>query len=120
MGTREFIMIGAGSLFALLFIIYIISSYRRRNRRREEKRMLDKAYCNGDIAKMEYDIAFYEGDEIESKAKDGSAQQMTIDDIQDASKSSEDENVAEDAILTRVDDEGVEEITGTYNPDKEN
>ena len=119
MGTKEILLICAGALFFALFIIYIVVSVRRSARRKEEKIMLSSAYTNGNVAKMEYDIAFYDVDMGDGAAKETPHHQMSIDDIQSTDRKTEDGEKAEDAILTRVDDEGVEEITGNYKPENE-
>ncbi len=121
MGTKEIMLICAGGLFLALFIAYIVFAVRRNARRKEEKIHLGSAYSDGEIAKMEYDIAFYDVDMFDVSAKEIAHHQMSIDDIETMPDRQDDEkNAAQDAILTRVDDEGVEEITGNYRPEEEN
>lgn len=118
MGTQEIMLICAGGLFLTLFIIYIVIAVRRGSKLKREKLRLTSAYTEGDIAKMEYDIAFYDVDMFDMSKKETPEHQMSIEDIENASVSSDDSKKA--AILTRVDDEGVEEITGNYKPEEEN
>lgn len=119
MGTKEILLICAGALFLALLIAYIVISVRRNARRKEEAVMLSSAYTDGDIAKMEYDIAFYDVDMGDGTAKETPHHQMSIDDIESGDDKAKDGEKAEDAILTRVDEEGVEEITGNYKPENE-
>lgn len=117
MDTKEIILICAGCLFVILLVVYAVSYFRRDKRDMQEKRMLEQAYTAGDVAKMEYDIAFYDVDMFDGKT-DEADRQMTIDDVSSA-PSADDDKAVEEAILAHVDDEGVEEITGNYNPEKE-
>lgn len=119
MDTNEILLICAGSLFVLLLIIYIIVAIRKREKNIEEEVMLEAAYADKNLAKMEYDIAFYDVDMFDNQPQEPVRQQMTFDDIQTEQQDDESEQAAEEAIFTRVDDEGVEEITGTYNPEND-
>ncbi len=104
----------AGLFFVLLFsflIVYIV----RLKKAKEFQAVLDKVYLDSNLAKMEYDFAVYDDETAEflSKMNSGDEKQVTIDDVLNDGKSANYEDV-----FAKIDSEGLEEITGNYNPKK--
>ena len=71
---------------------------------------------SGHLTLLQRVLGFDMGD---GTAKEALHHQMSIDDIESGDDKAKDGEKAEDAILTRVDDEGVEEIMGNYKPENE-
>ena len=107
-------MICSAVVFAGLVILFIYMTVKRRRREEEAEFELEQAYSDKNLAKMEYDIAFY--DEETYRLMRGNSQ-VTMDEIMSDSASdanAEKPSVPEGAIFTKIDTEGVEEITGKF------
>ncbi len=103
---------------AIIFVLLICCFYVLAKRRREEEELRaeqDAVYSDAGIAKMEYDIAFYDDD---MPGPDGSVtdKQVTIDDVLSGKSA---HSAGENAIFAKADD-GMEEISGHYEPDEQN
>ena len=120
METDYIILLCAMSVFIVLLIAYLIVSIKEQTHNLRLKNELQKAYSDENITKMEYDIATYYDDSADSR----NAKEAVVKPVIDASAQKSDEKKAEkrsgaptEAIFTQVEDDGVEEITGTYNSD---
>ena len=127
------LMICAGGLFFILLFSYFIYAYctKRRNMRKEQA--LRRVYADKNLAKMEYDVAVY--DEETRKILDSGEERHVPAEVQPAknadkksveaenslsesSESGEEEDQAE-MKFAKVDSEGMEEITGTFDGDRD-
>lgn len=102
---------------ALMFVLLIISFcvIAKRRKEDEERRVeLDAVYSDPKLAKMEYDIAFYD-DDIPRPEPSREDKQVTIDEVI-AGEAEPRFTAVESAIFTKADD-GMEEISGHYEPD---
>lgn len=112
------ISIAVGGLIFLLFIICLCVIAKMRKRAEELRAELETVYSDPDLSKMDYDIALYD-DETSAKiaamrVKDDT--QVTIDDVMADSDKSAKSRAADEAIFSKIDD-GVEEISGHYEPE---
>lgn len=86
------------TISAIIFVLLIACFYVLATRRKEEERQhaeLEAVYSDPKLAKMEYDIAFYDDDIVRPAAH----------------------TAEESAIFTKADD-GMEEISGHYEPEE--
>lgn len=102
---------------AIVFVLLVICFYVIARRRREEDELRveqDAVYSDPKLAKMEYDIAFYDDD---MPRPDGTVRdkQVTIDDVISGRSA---HSAGENAIFAKADD-GVEEISGHYEPEED-
>lgn len=108
-------MICSAVIFAALVGLFIFLTVKRRRKEEEAEKVLENAYADKNLAKMEYDIAFY--DEETYRLMRGNSQ-VTMDEIISDNASSEagadNQPSAEGAIFAKIDSEGVEEITGRF------
>lgn len=106
------------SLFVLIFLIYLIVWSHKRNLYNQQMRDIRNMYSDKNLAKMDYDCAVYDAETEKLIAmQQHEAGQMTIDDVMKQSATSK---VADKTVFQTVGTEGLEEITGNYNPDKNN
>lgn len=107
------VAIAVSSIILLLLIICFVSISKKRSRYLAFKAEMDAVYSDPNLAKMEYDIAFYEDD---LPGTDGTLKdrQVTIDDVVSGKNA---QTAGENAIFTKADD-GMEEIAGHYQPEK--
>lgn len=114
------IAIVVGALIFILFCasIYVIAKgYRQAEANRAEQ---EAFYSDPKLAKMEYDIAYYDEEtaaKLASSAEEKVDSQMTIDDI-DAEQPAPDDRTAEEEAIFNKPEEGMEEIAGNYEPEK--
>ena len=104
------VAIAVGGVVLLLFLIcvYVIA---KKHREQIERRIeLEAVYSDPKLAKMEYDIAFYD-DDLPRAVTHTEDKQVTIDDVM-----SDEDMTVQSAIFTKADD-GMEEISGSYEPD---
>lgn len=117
MKPEHILLICAGGVFVLLLLIYFAIGIKSEKTKRDGDKQLLQSYSEENLHKMEYDVAFYEGEAFKIFALRDNAQQVTIDDIL-ASSTQDISEMTERAIFSQLEDEGVEEIVGTYNPAK--
>jgi len=106
-------MIITASVFAGLLLIYFLEASHRQSMRRLQERRLAKYYSSENLAKMEYDVASYHKEEESA----GAGSQMTIDEFINSKGEDTQKSVSE--LYTPVEDEGLKEFVGHYNPDKD-
>lgn len=104
---------------AIIFVLLIACFYVLATRRKEEERQraeLEAVYSDPKLAKMEYDIAFYDDDIARPAAHGECDTQVTIDDVMSGTDGNS-YSAEESAIFTKADD-GMEEISGHYEPEE--
>ncbi|MGN0818432.1 MAG: hypothetical protein ACI4L9_05615 [Candidatus Coproplasma sp.] len=109
------VMICAGGVFLILLLAYFLVYTKQKKIKLRESQKLLEAYSNGKITKMDYDLAFY--DEETRKLLGGATEgQVTIEDILSSDSASVEEvtKKTDEAIFNKIENEGVEEITGNY------
>ena len=127
------LMICAGGLFFILLFSYFIYAYftKRRNMRKEQA--LRRVYADKNLAKMEYDVAVYdeetrkildsgEGRHVSAEVQPAkNADKKSVEAENSLSESSEDgeEEDQSEVKFAKVDSEGMEEITGTFDGDRD-
>lgn len=104
----------AGSLFAIMLIIFLcmyVNDSRKFNAKQNELRQM---YADKNTPKLDYDFAVYD-EEVQRKLQNSEIEdgQITIDDVMRA-----DNTVTDETVFASVEVEDVEEITGNYQPDK--
>lgn len=107
------------TISAIIFVLLIACFYVLATRRKEEERQhaeLEAVYSDPKLAKMEYDIAFYDDDIVRPAAHTEADTQVTIDEVI-AGAEVPAHTVEESAIFTKADD-GMEEISGHYEPEE--
>lgn len=110
-------MICSAVLFMLLLLAYFIyaDNTRKNNERKEYE--LEKAYSDKNLAKMEYDVAVYD-DEVRDVTEARSVHQdKQEENAEQEGGSQEHKPTAEEILFGKVDDEGMEEITGNFKGD---
>lgn len=102
-----------GTLFIVLFIIYIVLAARLKVREDERRKLMEKSYLNANSLKIDYDFASYD-EETEKLLKGMQKEegQLTIDEVITSVAPA-----VEDVMFTKVDKEEPEEITGNYKPE---
>lgn len=115
MKPEYILLICAGGVFALLLFIYLIYAIEKAKANRRNREMIFKSYSPENLQKMEYDVAFYDKNVFSYSYGREAERQVTIDDL----LTEEDDNLtqmSEEAVFAQVEDKGVEEIKGNFNP----
>ncbi|MDE6585297.1 MAG: hypothetical protein K2K80_01270 [Clostridia bacterium] len=103
------------SLFVLLFIIYVIVYVRKKNAQRRRMHEIEQMYADKNLAQMDYDSAVYDEETEKLLAMHQQDEgQISVDDTVKHAVAA----AADETVFQKVDMEGVEEITGNYNPNK--
>ena len=112
-------MILAAVLFVILVAAYFMYADKMKKINETKAEELKKAYSDKNLAKMEYDVAVYDEETRKLLTHEKSESQVTMDEIVPDEKERASDAVlsSEDALFGKVDDEGMEEITGTYKGD---
>lgn len=108
------VMICSAVVFVGLFALFIVLTVKKRRREEAERSALEAAYADKNLAKMEYDIAFYDDETYRLMHRGG---QVTMDEVivnNSADAEEKKQPSSEGAIFTKIDSEGVEEITGRF------
>lgn len=115
MELEYILLICAGGVFLLLVFIYMIYAIEKAKANRRIKEKIYKSYTPENLQKMEYDVAFYDKNVFKVSYASEADRQVTIDDL----LTDEPDNIAqmtEEAVLTQVEDKGMEEIVGKFDP----
>lgn len=110
------IMIVTASVFVFLLLLYMAVEINRINNFRYNERRLFYYYASDNLSKMEYDVASYDSASVNSQTENGD-KQVTIEDVVNR-KQEKRQNVVLD-ICTPIEDNGLKEIIGVYNPDSD-
>ena len=112
MEAEYILLISSGGVFLLLLFVYLIVAFERYKKARRDRESLHKSYSDENLQKMEYDVAYYDKKSFKLYYNTESPRQVTFEDLIEGT--AEETDSAEKAIFTHVEDEGVEEIKGTY------
>jgi len=113
------LFVSAGGVFLFFLFAYILVRIETAKKNMETKRRIFKSYSDKNLAKMEYDFAFYNGDLYSRDSVDDLVKQVTIDDV----LSGEADSRQEEDELSRFNPiEEVKEnvVVGHYNPESVN
>ncbi len=105
LSVQYIIALSVLGVFVLALIIFLVVYGCAVNRKNKQMREIEKMYTDKNLVKMDYDFAMYDEDEDASETVISSAPVG-------------EEEIKDDVIFGRVDKEGLEEITGNYNPNK--
>ncbi len=108
----------AGGVFVVLLLALMLASIEGWRRNSDIRKELSKTYGDKNIAKMEYDIAFYDGDLYARGSRSDSAKQVTFDDVFGG-----DEDEGEEDELSRFKPIGETHsnvVVGHYDPETSN
>ncbi len=114
MEAKYILLISVGGVFAFLFLLYMLVDLERLKSDKRREKKLYESYREENLKKMEYDVAFFDEDAYRQNG-DGDSQ-VTIDDVLNAQKESSAKHVQ--PVFVQVEEEGVEEIHGNYDPDR--
>lgn len=104
-------MIVIAGVFVFLFLVFIGCYIEKTNERIHSEKARQIYYSSKNLAKMEYDIAFYEKD----SEGDKSEEQVTMDEVINTAQTHTQD--FEMSIFNASEFEGNKEIVGKYNPD---
>lgn len=112
------VMICAAGLFVLLLFAYFMTARNAKKLSESKEEELERAYSDENLAKMEYDVAVYD-EETRKLMSPRADSQVTMDEVvgSDGGGAQEAKPSAEEILFGKVDDEGVEEITGNFKGD---
>ena len=114
MKPEHILLIVAGGVYALMLFICCFIEFKKSSMRLHEKAQLHKSYDKDNLKKMEYDVAFYDRDELKLDFNSVGDEQVTIDDLLDQDETAEEK--ARRAIFAQYEDNGVKVIKGNYRP----
>lgn len=110
------IMIVTGAVFIFLLLFYMAVEINRINNFRYNERRLFYYYASDNLSKMEYDVAAY-NPASDNPQTESEGMQVTIEDVVYRNQEKR-HNVVTD-ICTPIEDNGLKEIVGDYNPDSD-
>ena len=114
METKYIVTIVVCGTFVLLCLVYLIYALYLRKLRIRKKEEITKNYTDKNLAQMQYDFAVYDK-ETERMLERGSEmpeEQVTIYDVLSANKA-----YRKEEVFGKIEEEGIEEITGNYKPE---
>ena len=113
MEPKYIFAIASVGLFAFLFLIFFVLLARRRKMEAKLQAYLYKVYSDKDLIKSDYDFSGEETPQSfivrEARTADSEIFEEEQDDIQ---------QLKMEDIYGKIEIEGIEEITGNYNPNK--
>lgn len=115
MKPEYILLICAGGVFVLLVFIELLYAIEKAKINKRNKEKILKSYLPENLQKMEYDVAFYDKDVFNYGYSREAERQVTIDDILSDGEDSVTQ-IAEEAVFSQVEDSGVEQIKGKFNP----
>ncbi len=101
------------SIFAVLCVIFLVDYIKLKKHDEEQQKKIDELYSGLRAGKPDYECTVYDK-ETEEKIKrfqEHREGQMTIDDVMPVSSNDS------DTLIGKFDNEGMEEITGSYKPE---
>ncbi len=110
------LFVSAGGVFLFILFAFLLANIETWKHNMKTKRDISKAYSDENLAKMEYDFAFYDGDLYDRKSRNDLAKQVTIDDV----LSGEAEDSAELDDLSRfnpIEEVKDNTVVGHYDPE---
>lgn len=111
MDIKYIIAIIACGVFAVIFVIFLILNVKKRREEAENRERLERMYRDVNLVKMDYDFAVFgtEGENFLDSVREFTLQKNPRPEY---------EQMTINAVFSPAEPDGVEEITGTYNPDK--
>ncbi len=106
-----------GGIFLLLFLICIILWGLAIKRNTARFAAIEEMYASDNLNKMEYDNAFYDDDVADMIYGTAVDTQVTIDEVLTERRAKAAALSAEESVFGKIESEGLEEVTGNYNPD---
>lgn len=107
-------MICGGGIMLVLMLIYVVVAEKKKQSLRRNANQIIKSYSEENLRKMEYDVAFYDGDAFKIFRTEDTVRQVTIDEVL-GSESLDLSEMTRKAIFSKVEDNGGEVIKGKYN-----
>ena len=112
MEPKYIIAISALALFFVLFIIFIVLLAIRRRREAKLKAWLHEFYSDKNLVKQDYETSGGNDDALSTERIIRSAD----DELYKEKKESEEVQLKIEEVFPKIETEGIEEITGNYNP----
>lgn len=116
MQTEYILLICAGGVFGFLLFMYMLIELERWKRDRKIKKSLEAAYADKNLAKMEYDMAFYDDEAFLKDRSADNSRQVTIDDVLNPNDE-EDVKQSEKALFVRIESVENDVLVGNYKPE---
>lgn len=115
MEPKYIVAIVALSLFFLLFLIFFVLLARRRKMEAKLQAWLSEVYSDKNLLKVDYDSASDEDEVVRA-----SENRETVSEVEQTAESNEEkeEPTTSDEPYEKLEVEGIEEITGNYEPEK--
>ncbi len=114
MKPEYILLISAGGVFLLLVLIYMLYAIETSKSAKRNKQNIYKSYLPENLCKMEYDVSFYDKNVFIFNNREN-ARQVTIDDLLNE-ESDDMTKMSEDSVFAQVEEGGIEEIKGNFNP----
>ena len=110
------LFVSAGGVFLVLLFAYFLVGIESLRYKAKTKKNIHKAYNDKNLAKIEYDCAFYDGDLYSREHSSEHAKQVTIDEVLSGEAEGKDE---EDELSRFYPIEEVHEnvVIGHYDPE---
>ena len=128
------IAIVVGILILILFCACLCLMGKKRRKAEEDRKEQDAVYSDPELAKMEYDVAYYDEEavaKLAASAQSKTVSQVTIEEVlankesPDAAGSSDTSELpatvgrtAEEEAIYNKPEDGMEEISGSFEPEK--
>lgn len=113
------LFVSAGGVFVVWLLAWAFASLDKLRRNSETRREISRMYGDVNLAKMEYDLAFYDGDLYSRRARSDSAKQVTIEDVFNGGESEQEE---EDELsrFNPIGEVRDKTVVGHYDPESAN
>jgi hypothetical protein len=117
MDGQYILLICAGGVFILIFLLFIVTAIKTAKLNKANDNAIKQSYVGDNLRRMDYDLALYDGEEHNTPTKITTADsQLTIDEVlAEKEKTTEEEKPSDDALFTKIGNEGMEEITGNFD-----
>ena len=110
------LFIVAGSVFLFILLAYFAFSIKSWRYRVKLRKDIQKAYNDKNLAKIEYDCAFYDGDLYSREHRSEHAKQVTIDEVLSGEAESE-EDWDELSRFNAIEEVQENSVEGHYDPE---
>lgn len=108
MESKYIVAIISGGIFIILLLIYIILKAVRNKRELKERVRISEIYKDKELPRIDYDFAAYDEESSEIFGEGSKREKHTTID--------EELDTPLDEVFAKIDSEGMEEITGNYQP----
>ncbi len=113
------LFVSAGGVFLFFLFAFLLMNIENWKHNMRTKRDISKAYNDENLAKMEYDLAFYDGDLYSRRSHAELAKQVTIDDVLSGEADSTEE-VDELSRFNPIEEVKDNSVVGLYDPESVN